>query len=112
NTVRRQRLSTGQNKLVFLCINVVSNNVDVVVIPEALAQDFNERCLARTNWAADADAQRLSLGGCTRIKRPDRNNIGRREDTHNSNSTLRERRVGPILEHPIDVQVDVLVIKT
>jgi hypothetical protein len=33
---RRQRLRAGENELVFLCINVVSNDVDVVVVPSRL----------------------------------------------------------------------------
>src|SRR6516165_5743962 len=61
NTLRRQRLSTRENELVFLRINVVSNDVDVVVVPVPLAQRFNERCLAGANWAADADTQRAVM---------------------------------------------------
>src|SRR5215467_9416594 len=61
NTLRRQRLSTCENELVFLRINVVGNDVDVVVLPEPLAQRLNERGFARPNRAADADAQRAVM---------------------------------------------------
>ena len=46
---RRQRLSTRENELVFLRINVVGNDVDVVVVPKPLAQRFNKCRFPRAN---------------------------------------------------------------
>src|SRR5262245_26485895 len=61
DTLRGQRLSTCENELVFLGVNVVGNDVDVVVVPEPLAQCFNERCLSRANGATNTDAQRAVM---------------------------------------------------
>src|SRR5580704_4066015 len=61
NALRRQRLRTCENELVFLRVNIVGNHVNVVVVPEPLAQRFNKRRFARANRAADPDAQRAVM---------------------------------------------------
>src|SRR5580692_11044608 len=51
--VCRQRLRAGQDELIFLCVDVVGNYIDVVEIPEMLAQRLYERRLTRANRAPD-----------------------------------------------------------
>ena len=46
DALRRERLRAGENKLVFLRIDVVGDHVDVVIIPKPFAQPFNKRRLA------------------------------------------------------------------
>src|SRR3989442_11603893 len=57
NALRRQRLSTREDELVFLCIDVVGNDVDLVVLPEALTERFDQRGFPRANRSADPDPQ-------------------------------------------------------
>src|SRR5262245_792548 len=54
----RQGLRPRENELVFLRIDVVGDYVDVVVVPEPLAQRLKKRRFARAHRAADPDAQR------------------------------------------------------
>src|SRR4029077_15016628 len=75
NAFRRQSLRACENELVFLRVNIVGNHVNVVVVPKPLAQGFNQRGFARTNRAADPDAQRSGLGVCITIKSHERNNL-------------------------------------
>src|SRR5215813_8678748 len=59
NAFRRQCLCPCENKLVLFCIDVVSNDVNVVCIAKAFAKRFNKCRFSRANRATDADAQRM-----------------------------------------------------
>src|SRR6516165_11124749 len=58
NTLRRQRLRARKNELVLLGVNVVGDHVDVVDVPEPLAQGFSKGGLAGADRSTDPDAQR------------------------------------------------------
>src|SRR5262249_35768686 len=65
--LRGQRLRARQNELVFLRVDVVRDDVNVVVVPQPLAQRFNKRRFARADRAADPDAQRAVMS-CARAR--------------------------------------------
>src|SRR5262249_17337775 len=75
NALRSQRLRACENELVFFRVNVVGDRVNVVVVPEPLAQGFNQRRFARSDRAADPDTQRAGLRVWAINKSHERNNL-------------------------------------
>src|SRR5262249_53349206 len=63
DALRRQRLGTRQNELIFPRVNVVRNYIEVIVVPESLAQRLNQRRFSRADRTADSDAQRTVMRG-------------------------------------------------
>src|SRR6516165_3896303 len=61
NALRGQRLRACENELVFPRVNVVGNHVNVVVVPEPLAERFNKRRFAGANRTPDPNAQRAVM---------------------------------------------------
>src|SRR5262245_38256144 len=57
NALRSQRLRARENELIFFCVNVVGNHVNLVAIPEPFAQGLNKGRFARADRAADSDPQ-------------------------------------------------------
>src|SRR5215475_5616057 len=81
DTLRRKRLRARQDELVFLGVDIVRDDVEVVVVPEPFAQCFNKCRLARTDGSSDPDTkwavERISAeaSGCAPELGHDRNNL-------------------------------------
>src|SRR5262249_38956795 len=52
----RQRLRAREDELIFLCIYVIGDHVDVVVSSKSLTQRFDQSRFARPNRSANSDA--------------------------------------------------------
>src|SRR5262249_50703001 len=69
----RQRPGARQDQLVFLRVDIVRDDVDVVVVAETLAERFDERGLAGTNRTTDPDPQWVRTGVLDRHRSHERN---------------------------------------
>ena len=62
DALRGQCLRSRQNELVFLCVDVIRNHEEVVLIPEPFAERLDERRFSRAHRATDSDAQGAMQG--------------------------------------------------
>jgi hypothetical protein len=61
-----ERAGHGEQSLVFLGVDVVRDDNQIVGLAHRLAQHLDQRGLARAHRAADADAQRREFAGTVR----------------------------------------------